>query len=90
MGPHELHCSGGSLITDAYKPRMARLYVHYLAGVRVEFCLNVRRTPCPLLGIKAEVGCLAQTLQSCVVAAEQSLCCRSLSCGRASSSCATS
>ena len=36
---------------------MAKLYAGLASGVRVTFCLNVRRTPCPLLAIQQQVGC---------------------------------
>lgn len=43
------------LVNDAYKPKMHKLYAHFMQGVRVDFCLNVRKTPVPLMIIQQQV-----------------------------------
>ena len=43
------------LINDAYKPRMHKMYAHFMQGVQVDFCLNIRKTPLPLTTIQNQV-----------------------------------
>ena len=43
------------LINDAYKPKMHKLYAHFMQDVRVDFCLNIRKTPVPLMIIQQQV-----------------------------------
>ena len=45
----------GALINDAYKPKMHKIYASYLRGVKVDFALNVRKSPFELKKIEKEV-----------------------------------
>lgn len=44
-----------TLINDAYKPKMHKIYATYLRGVKVDFALNVRKSPFQLKKIEQEV-----------------------------------
>ena len=44
-----------TLINDAYKPKMHKIYATYLRGVKVDFALNVRKSPFQLQKIEQEV-----------------------------------
>lgn len=43
------------LINDAYKPKMHKIYSLFLRGVKVDFALNVRKSPFALKRIEQEV-----------------------------------
>lgn len=43
------------LINDAYKPKMHKIYSNFLRGVKVDFALNVRKSPFALKRIEQEV-----------------------------------
>ena len=43
------------LIHDAYKPKMHKIYSTFLQGVKVDFALNVRKSPFALRKIEQEV-----------------------------------
>ena len=45
----------GELINDAYKPKMHKIYATYLRGVKVDFALNVRKSPFELKKLEQEV-----------------------------------
>ena len=53
------------LINDAYKPKMHKIYSLFLRGVKVDFALNVRRSPFALKRIEQEV-CLACHFSPCI------------------------
>lgn len=44
------------LINDAYKPKMHKIYSMFLRGAKVDFALNVRKSPFDLRRIEAEVS----------------------------------
>ena len=52
FGPQDLY---DDLINDAYKPKMHTLYAHFMQGVKVDFCLNIRKTPITLMTIAQQV-----------------------------------
>lgn len=43
------------LINDAYKPKIHKIYSLFLRGVKVDFALNVRKSPFALKRIEQEV-----------------------------------
>ena len=48
------------LINDAYKPKMHKIYSLFLRGVKVDFALNIRKSPFSLKWIEQEVrSCLS-------------------------------
>lgn len=48
------------LINDAYKPKMHKIYATYLRGVKVDFALNVRKSPFELRRLEQEVMSILQ------------------------------
>lgn len=50
------------LINDAYKPKMHKIYSNFLRGVKVDFALNVRKSPFALKRIEQEDPDLFQQL----------------------------
>ena len=44
------------LISDAYKPKMHKIYSSFLRGAKVDFALNVRKSPFGLKRIEQEVS----------------------------------
>lgn len=49
------------LINDAYKPKMHKIYSLFMRGVKVDFALNIRKSPFALKRIEQEV-CFAVVL----------------------------
>ena len=46
------------LINDAYKPKMHKIFSLFMRGVKVDFALNVRKSPFALKRIEQQVRCL--------------------------------
>ena len=44
------------LINDAYKPKMHKIYSMFLRGAKVDFALNIRKSPFALRKIEEEVS----------------------------------
>ena len=70
------------LINDAYKPKMHKIYYQFLRGAKVDFALNIRKSPFELKKIEKELckqpaqrGCkLAYSaVQNSVILIEESL-----------------
>ena len=43
------------LINDAYKPKMHKIYSQFMRGAKVDFALNIRKSPFELNKIEKEV-----------------------------------
>ena len=53
------------LINDAYKPKMHKIYSQFLKGAKVDFALNIRKSPFELQKIEKEVNYLLTDCLNC-------------------------